>query len=335
MVGRNPFKHGGIARIKTLVIPVVIVINTVGTTYDPTSRTIGTSLGTTTFDPTVAVDNCMKTPNDIPLAVFQESPLFNSVETDSGSFDFGGTTVARDQYVDAFQRGNFWQVINEGREDYHTLLSPVEVLPTMMVNVPAAYGTTLPSTAFPSCSSSGVVDFGWFRNQLVGTLLPQLAPQDVSPANFPIFLVHNVVLADTVTDFNTCCTGGFHSSTGASPIQTYSFVNFNSTGIFPKDTDTVAGSHEIAEWMNDPFGNNRVPSWGHIGQQKNCQGNLEVGDPINAVSAPPIVMRNGFTYHLQELTFLSWFFGGPSSGIHGWYSNNGSFLGFQAAICQQ
>ncbi|HXO34569.1 MAG TPA: hypothetical protein VN901_19650 [Candidatus Acidoferrales bacterium] len=31
-------------------------------------------------------------------------------------------------------------------------------------------------------------------------------------------------------------------------------------------------------------------------------------------------------YHLQELAFFSWFFGNPSLDMHGWDSDNGTFL---------
>ena len=39
-----------------------------------------------------------------------------------------------------------------------------------------------------------------------------------------------------------------------------------------------------------------------------CQDNLEVGDPLTGFNFSPIGGRNGFTYHLQELTFFSWFY---------------------------
>jgi hypothetical protein len=45
-------------------------------------------------------------------------------------------------------------------------------------------------------------------------------------------------------------------------------------------------------------------------------------------------MPNGFTYHLQELAFFSWFYGAPSIGIHGWYSNNDTFTGDAGPPCQ-
>jgi hypothetical protein len=63
-------------------------------------------------------------------------------------------------------------------------------------------------------------------------------------------------------------------------------------------------AHEIGEWMNDPFGNNPTPLWGHTGQVSGCQNNLEVGDPLTGTIVPPVVMPNGFTYHLQELAFF-------------------------------
>ena len=86
--------------------------------------------------------------------------------------------------------------------------------------------------------------------------------------------------------------------------------------------------------MNDPFGHNRVPRWGHIGQQPGCQGNFEVGDPLSGTLAPPIAMPNGFTYHMQELAFFSWFFGAPSIGVNRWFSNNATFLHDAGPVCQ-
>ena len=208
-----------------------------------------------------------------------------------------------------------------------------------MVNVPAANGlalaTTLPLFRSGLCAPLGIVDFNWFDQLLRVTILPALASSGVNPSNFPMFLLHNVMLApSSVTNFSQCCIGGYHSAHGL-PVQTYSAIDFESTRLFTTSlSDTAIAAHEVAEWMDDPFGDNQVPLWGHIGQQRNCQNNLEVGDPLG-VNAPPIVMANGFTYHLQELPFFSWFFGAPSIGIHGWFSNNGTFLTDAGPVCQQ
>ena len=48
---------------------------------------------------------------------------------------------------------------------------------------------------------------------------------------------------------------------------------------------------------------------------------------------PPVTMPNGFTYHLQELAFFSWFFGAPSVAVNGWYSDNNTFKTDAGAPC--
>ncbi len=80
----------------------------------------------------------------------------------------------------------------------------------------------------------------------------------------------------------------------------------------------------MGEWLDDPLGNNPTPPWGHIGQETGCDNTLEVGDALSGTSVG--VTLNGFTYHPQELAFLSWFFDqSPSIGVNGWYSSNGTF----------
>lgn len=108
--------------------------------------------------------------------------------------------------------------------------------------------------------------------------------------------------------------------------------DFETSGFFPPSfDDTVVLSHEVAEWMDDPLVNNATPSWGNIGQVSGCQGNLEVGDPLTPTNFPSVFL-NGYTYHLQELAFYSWFYGGASTGAGGKYSNNGTFNG-DARLC--
>lgn len=114
--------------------------------------------------------------------------------------------------------------------------------------------------------------------------------------------------------------------------QTYGVVDFDTTEFFlpstngvPPGLNTEVAAHEVGEWMDDPFGTNQTAPWGGTGQVAACQANLEVGDPLSGTDVVPIQMPNGFTYNLQELAFFSWFFGSPSIGVNGWYSNNGTF----------
>jgi hypothetical protein len=89
----------------------------------------------------------------------------------------------------------------------------------------------------------------------------------------------------------------------------------------------------VGEWANDPFGHNLTPAWGHTGQVAACQANLEVGDPLSGTLAPIFNRKNGFTYHMQELAFFSWFYGAPSLGVSNWFSNNGTFLKDAGPVC--
>jgi hypothetical protein len=325
MVGRSPFNNPGSVSVTTHVVPLILVTGEVGESVDPKTGIISTHPGTTTFNPTAPDTACMKAPNDVPSKVFQQSPLFNPA-----SFHFGGTDVGKTQYIDAFQRGNFWNVLGEDVDVYHTLLGPVTFLSPIVIRVPGVYGLALATSALgpPNfCSRMGIIDIGWFDSFLTETIIPALAAKGVNPSNLPIFMVHNVVWAQPVTNLGSCCILGYHSLTGfPTPTQTYSPSDFDSTGLFGAAAlDTAVASHEIGEWMDDPFGVNEVPPWGHIGQQGGCQNNLEVGDPLSGTDRPPVVMPNGFTYHLQELAFFSWFYGKPSIGIHGWFSDNGTF----------
>jgi hypothetical protein len=65
--------------------------------------------------------------------------------------------------------------------------------------------------------------------------------------------------------------------------------------------------------------------WGDIGQVTGCQANLGVGDPLTGSDVAPVTMPDGFPYSLQELAFFYWFFGAPSLGVNGWFSDNGTF----------
>src|SRR5439155_6909110 len=81
----------------------------------------------TTFDPTVADNACLSSPNNVPIALAVQSPIFQATD-----FSFGPTSVGTTQYIDAFQRGSF----SLQGTDYHTLLNP-HVLPPVHLVFPA------------------------------------------------------------------------------------------------------------------------------------------------------------------------------------------------------
>lgn len=328
MVGKNPFQNPGKTKVPTKVIPLIIKTQNLAVSFD-TSGIITTTPGDTTFDPTQpdTPNACLTAPNNVPTHLLKQSPIFTPTK-----FVLGGTDVGTTQYSDAFQRANFWNALGEDRDVYHVLLDPVQFLHPITLEVPDVYGLAITNLLFfgppPSCAPLGIVDINWFDTYLTGTVIPSL--KDVDPTNLPIFLVYNVVWASPANNLATCCILGYHGTTGFPiPTQTYAPADFDTTGDFSPTfvpTDTATLSHEVDEWMNDPMVSNPTPPWGHTGQVTGCQANLEVGDPLSGTLLPAVTMPNGFSYHLQELAFFSWFFGQPSIGLNGWYSDNGTFL---------
>jgi hypothetical protein len=275
------------------------------------------------WDPTVA-DSCDATS---ALVRTQQSPIFVAQR-----FKFGGTSVGKAQYVDAFQRASFFDQTNPSgiNPGYHVKLTLI-TLPKMTINVPAA-SSTLESSTVCGNGLLGGVEINYWDNLVQTTLLPQLATEGVTLKDFPFFLFGNVVMYDTSP--GNCCILGYHNSMGSgSTFQSYGNGLYDNTGDFSGSGDVSAISHEVAEWMDDPNTVNPTKPWGHIGQVSGCQSNLEVGDPLSGTVftfKDPLTLK---TYHLQEMAFYSWFFHqSPSQGVNGWYSNKGTFL-TSAAHC--
>ena len=80
-------------------------------------------------------------------------------------------------------------------------------------------------------------------------------------------------------------------------------------------------THEIAEWLNDPFINDVVPAWTVKSEpQYGCSHRLEVGDPLVGV----VFKVKGL--HYQDEADFSWFARQkPSLGFQGRYSYRGTF----------
>ena len=98
------------------------------TSKNPKTGVIGTAPGVTTFDPTKDDNSCLAAPNNNPLKLFQHTPMFDNYDISVGGNDLGHT-----QYIDAFQRAEFWNVIHDRdnefeSDDYHLILDPVHTL---------------------------------------------------------------------------------------------------------------------------------------------------------------------------------------------------------------
>jgi len=303
MVGANPFFNGArTIKIPTFVIPLIVVMPD-GSRFDPTA-TDGCERGLTTANALIG------------------SPIFQNY-----SFNMNGINIGSGQYIDEFQRANFFDadVLVTG-DSYHNVLNPVTVLAPITVNIPANKGA---SWSLGGCANLGVVDFSVFSSIVSNTLIPSLGSRGVGTTSFPFFLLRNVVMGDPGdSPYSSCCVIGYHGAQGF-PVQTYAVADLDSTGVLGAH-DISATSHEVGEWMDDPFGTNPTPNWGHTGQVSGCQNNLEVGDPLSGstFNSAGINMPNGITYHPQQLAFFSWFYGQiPSLGAGGMYSDAGVFSG--------
>jgi hypothetical protein len=241
----------------------------------------------------------------------------------SRAYSLGGTALGTGQYTDIFRRAEFFKQtsptgINPG---YHVRLSTV-TLPTQTVRVPRTAAAEF-STTTPCGEKTGAMDINFWDNLVTGTLLPSLRAQGVTETTLPIFELRGVVLFDGSP--SACCILGYHSfATTAAGKQTYATADYESSGRFAGVNDISPLSHEVAEWLDDPFGSNPTKAWGNIGQVTGCQTNLEVGDPLSGTIIPTVT--NGHTFHPQELAFFSWFYhSNPSLGVNGLFSNNGTF----------
>ncbi len=324
MVGANPRTRGTAAQVtvKAQLIPVVLRFHSIGLGIDLGTGAIATTSGDRVSDPTIADPACLAGGANVPLALMRQSPIFRNAD-----FNFGGTDVGTTQYIDAFQRGNFWSVID--RENYHILLER-ELLVPIIVDVPASSGVSLDPGAVTQaamCGPQGLVDI----NFLDAVLAQEMSRRrTIDPGTLPMFLMYNTGLMDG-PDLRNGVAGGYRGVRPAGPgaLQTYTVFSFDVSGFFhtlSTADDVGIAAHELVEWLDDPYGINDTPLWGHTGEVADCARGLQAADPLVGIQTLRIVGRNGYTYHLPESAFFSWFFGGPTTGVHGWLSNNGTFL---------
>jgi len=287
MVGTAPSSNTS-TTIPTYIIPVKIVIT-------------GRTGSKTTFDPAHVLSNG----NSVTTNTL-DSPIFDSTTT----YTQGGVDVGTTQYIDAFQRANFWGTVKTATS-YHVLLGAT-VLAEQTLSPSRTYGKT--GTVFGF--TAGEVDINWFDAQLPAIM----TSLGIQPNSFPIFLTYDVYLTS-----NGCCIGGYHSSEGSiSNPQSYAEATYvDHVGAFSQDVSAL--SHEVGEWMDDPLTVN------YNGNNTPC-GILEVGDPLENnpnYGAYPYSLH-GFTYNLQDLVTLPYFGAPPSTSVNDWFT----FQGESLTVCQ-
>jgi hypothetical protein len=266
-----------------------------------TTTTVETELQPLTF----RFANALEISGSAAASAIANSPLFVDTKLPTGT----------GQYIDLFQRANFAKYV--GSKPYHVRLGLPSIRPEIVINVPKASGSTDKSKAGVLY---GLVD-GAFVTK---TILNLIKTGKFNPTTLPIFVAGDVFEYNQVTVL--CCVLGYHEVTASASgeLQTYIYTSFPTLGLFNGGfADVAVLSHEVAEWVNDPFGTNLVRPWSVPQYPGVCFSDLlEVGDAIEYFPDPTFtVALHGVTYHLQDLAFFSWFTGAkPSVGMDGRYS---------------
>jgi hypothetical protein len=276
MVGPDPATSNATTTIPFEIVPVIMTYPKFkNRTFDPLKDKFD--------DGETAMDN------------FVNSPMVKAnVDWKSGGQDLGTT-----QYIDAFQRGNFWSKVHKNSE-YHVVLGSPTILKPLKIKVGAGQGVV---EINPRGGHQLIGTFSAFSGSpSMDSLINQYISKhkEITPDTFVLFVTHNIFLVD-----GGCCIGGYHFSTGTTPgSQTYGYTTIiTESPSFSQDIS--AASHEIGEWMDDPFPGDNV-----VGCQDNSW--LEVGDPLEHRSdwGDFPVTVGSFTYHPQDLSYIG-YFGAP------------------------
>ena len=269
-------------------------------------------------------------------ADLEASPLFTPADLGIGAT----------QWLDLYQRANFWSTVSTTSPGYHLLLDPSDI-PAVTLHVPAAQGLTF--FDLNTNRTVGVVGGDWLFHQLIG-LLNSL---NVSPTTLAAFVPYNTYFTDQ--NPNDCLqppgcafSSGFHeaalSNNNPHAINTFAEATYEDVGtLSPLDWGTHVLSHEILEWAADPFDHgsriqgqvsflsNTAPAWSspYFFGGSACTTVLEVADPLEdglSFYVPPD------RHILANAAFLSWFARqSPSTAIGGLYDLGGIFSTYSTA----
>lgn len=287
-IGGNPATTNATSTVEVLLIPIKFVITQGSTkyTFDPKKVQLANNHGR----------NVIKAMLDSPIFTsdIDFSPQWGSCK--GSCVDLGQT-----QYEDAFQRGTWWGNDVGVNTNYHVLFT-TKVEPEQTITVTCTSGCV--GNEFGV--TAGLYNINTFDGQLQN-FMKKLT--DVNPGVLPLFISYDVYLTS-----GGCCIGGYHNANSGQPGgQTYAYATYvDKAGAFSQDVS--AFTHELGEWMDDPFVDNHV----------NCQDNsiMEVGDPLerNANYGAFAYKDHGFKYNLQSLVYMPYFGAPLADSANQWYS---------------
>jgi probable HAF family extracellular repeat protein len=282
MVGRDPSKGSSTTVIPTFIVPLRFVFPD-GQIFDSSTDLV---------DGQTAIQGIVNSP------IFKNYP-----------FVLGGTNVGTTQYGDALQRANFWDSVSTRAGNYHVLLGQPTVLPTQTIVVPPGLGFyfTDPDTgaAFP------VVNRGFLGDQERSIR----AALKVSPRSLPILVWGSVVPESTSNPGHPGAAAWHGAESANGGLLTFISTTYNvntEIGIFD---DVYPLSHEVAEWMDDPFADNYSAGWNYpfLDPISRCDSSfvrdlMEVADPVEIFQEASVALPGGaFTYHVTEAMFVDFY----------------------------
>jgi hypothetical protein len=243
-----------------------------------------------------------------PLVIDTSQAIVQDV-LGSPNFVKSDYTVGHGQFGDVVQKASFFNI---AERDWHTTLEKPRMLLPVTIEVPVGQAQVFDAG---NGNMIGIVNFDFLFSQLQTIL--QL--EDIRTDELPILISHNV-FADAALGFHDA----FEVQSGnRSGIQTYTWTSWLDLEAFgPIFADATTITHEISEWIADPFINNATPDWLLPASGGACGNVLEVGDPIEFLDTQmfPITLH-GHDYHTQNETMISWFSRDvPSKAFGGGYS---------------
>ncbi len=302
MVGTDPSQGNVNTTLPTVIIPMsFIFVNSADPNIhvldgaNRVSATLGSPVFQTANIGAAANSSASAPPDMLGVASANARPV-----QEPGDVTQVGDAIVRAQW-------------NKTGTGYHLLLGKPTILPTVTYTVPQNIGAIVIGSR--TQARIGLINIQWFADRLNETM----RKYQISPTVLPIFLLDNTFLF--ISTPSNCCVLGFHGATnslngnGRQQVNTYMFASYSDQGIFrtnPGDSfsyvaDIHGLSHEVQEWIDDPFVNNVINPWlTPTAPQYGCTSDLETGDPVVGYGFT-VTMPNGISYHPEDEVHFSWF----------------------------
>jgi len=293
MVGTDPKKGSRTTVIPTEIIPYRFVFPD-GQVFDASSDVV---------DGQTAIQGIIN------------SPIFQNYD-----FVLGGTSVGKTQYGDAFQRANFWNSVATSSKDYHVRLGQPTVLPTQTIVVPDGAGFYYYDPFFNI--TIPFVKYSFFLAQEKAIR----ADLSISPQTLPIAVWGGVVPESSSAPGFPGASAWHGVENGNGGVLTFIGASYGAWGFH----DVYPLSHEVAEWMDDPFVDNYTPGWNipFIIPDERCDsgsiasGLLEAADPVEFFDEAEVALPGAsYDYHVTEAMFIDFYTrSSQSRSVNGQYS---------------